>query len=718
MKRYAAAILLCTVASSFGQELDIPVTYTTKAVPLHKILNDLSKTSGVKLTAAADLEDEPLILRIDKVPLQQAMDKMADVFAADWVNHQTYWRLERSDEKIAAVRKTINEKRLAAITKSIQNIVNEQDKIPLLNQQSAEALVQNLYTSAKKRAAGDPVDDNAINEFYRMLPEVRLAVSILVNMDPQDLAALPLNRKTVFSSSPNTLQRPFPAISSDLFKQYDAQKSLIYAANEKIVPQDERGLETWTWGPGRNKLGRIVAKTVPDIRQQSLYLEFTFFDVDGQMISQDQENLADVDWEADQKHYVDARQQAQKTGFALGPIAQDIAPRTIDRKSAELRPLSSPATDALLHPTTTDPLSMATSDTILGAAERDGVNAICLAPDNAEYWALNAGRLGKTSLETFQSVGTRECNLTFSEDNGWLVVKPIDPLTVAKVRMPRPALEKFIQDSSAQGFVSIDTAADLLGSVSIDADDTIAYNYVTYLLPNGQLFAMGAVPDLLRFYGSLADSTKDAAAKGTLQLHVREFDDDQKELLRRFLFEGINNPEESDTAATISNIHLLDPTDFIPTGVSDDAIVTLTDKRGAAYFAREEQFSGGAFELAIPNDALAYEIAQSQAPQYFPVLNPPKLRALTTGTHRVLTLKLMSGTKTMQDSAGEDHYASDKMMPVDQFIASLPSADREKLEAEIAQLIERAKKQMGNRPSLSPAPTSDGGGKPPLARLR
>lgn len=717
LKSLCSIGLVCLFVSANCQAFPQPITFTTKAVPTRQVLQELSKQAGVKLEATNEMQDEPLIVRLNKVPLKKAMDEIAAIFDADWVDHHGYWQLERSSDKRAEIRRGILEKREKAIQHSYQELQKRQDEIPALNSESADALVKGLYEDAKKRAAGGDTDDQKEMDMQSRLPWTRLTRSIVLSMDPSELAAIQTNRRVVFATSPNALQRPLRDLPSKAFTDFNAEMTLLNASFQKVVPQQDHGLLNELTQPGKGPLARIVVASQPFPHDETLHLQFHFLDAQSQDLATDSQDLGTTieDWMGNQKDYATLRQAAQKEGFPLGPVGQEIAPRTGQHQPGEWRRLSTEAEYALLHPVEQDPLSLATSDIILTSAQKAGENAICLATDETEFYALNSGRLGKTSLAAFETIAEKQCGMTFTEADGWLIGKPTDPLDAEVGRMPRPLLQSFIQEAAKEGFISIDNAANLCEAAPIDANLMLSSEYSHFLVPEGILETLDSDPDILRLIGSLSPVQRHGAAKGSITLRVGDLSAEQKGILQRWAFDGFNPLEQGDSSFdAIQNVQNQERTDFYPKGLPDDVEILVTDVSEPVFFVRETNFGGGSYDMSLPGDALASAIADSQHPELSSMTNPSRLDKLSKGIERTVSIRLVSGSKSMDDVAREEHRPTGEMQTIDQFLTSLPSDEREKIDAAVAAILDREREHRSNRPASGPAPASEGGGvKPP-----
>jgi hypothetical protein len=710
MRATAATLVLFCLSSAQAQDFSKPITYTTKAIPLHSVLQQIGEKSGVTLKSDQSLEEEPLILRLDKVPLKDVMDKIAEVFAADWVDHHDFWQLERSEKKIAQIRADLFEKRKESIHQSLDKLKAIQAQHPL-DAKGIDDLVNGYRAIAKKEQGGETPDDQTLSLLQTIKPSTRLSAVILSQMDAAELASIPIGKRAVFSTRPNSLQKPLSEIPATAIKQYENEFHAIQAALEQ-VPNQERSMLGDLLSHPDGGIDRVVVSAAAETYQDDIKFNIQYLDKMGRVAVQDFQNLGYTtnDLNDSLRKFTALRKEAQKNGLPLDAVAMEIAPYTLRLPAGQTRPLSQAAQDFLLNPTANDPLSLATSQIILKTAEQDRLNAICLATDKAEFYALNAGRVGKTNLATFQVMAEGMCKMTINREDRWLVAKPTDPQYASEARLPRPALEKFIQSAFKRGYVGIDDGADLCSCVPAESDIQLARRYVSYLMPERYLDAMWDNPDLLRVLGSLFSDQRQQAAKQKLSLHVMDLNADQREALRRFIFDPYNSPpkivQQPDGTGFVDG-H--DRTDFLPSGLSNDLLFEVSDVVEQTYYAQIED--GGAMtNMTIPLNGLVQMLAESSHPELYGAY-ATKIKRLSVGTRRNVTIRVRDGAKSMEDSVEERQKASDDMLTVDQFLASLPSDARQQIESGVNAEIERRRQFQS---SHSAGTTPPQGAKPPF----
>jgi hypothetical protein len=728
MKFFITLAICCCVGFSFGQTPDKAITYTARALPLRAVVEALSKQTGVKLKAASELEEEPVILRLDHVPLKDVLDKLADVFAGDWVDHGDFKRLERSDEKIAAIRAALHQKKLVAIRDSIEAIKKRVEQAPALDQAHAEELVKSYMLLDQQYPQGGQNTDAAKKHMLlaSQLPETRIGTKIVANMDPEELASIPDNERAVFSTAPNSMQHPLTGCDPADIKQFFADRKTLDAAVEKLKPKLEgEANKAWPFaGDLQNSNPGVVGDParilvcVQNWGSQEL-AEVELLDAKGKHLIDDSEAVG-MDWAKSLERRVKNAQldkEIIKNGFELGPIAKELGER-LHRASTDFRPLTANTSDLLMQPTVTDPLTFFTADTILRGAERQGLNAIALVPDEADFAAEWAAHLGKTSLDRYRSaLGSYGASLTIAD--GWIVVKPDNPEKAAEDRLARDAMEAFVHRVVDEKVVTIEAAADLKVSVPRGASTDLAANYVKWLLNDTAATPLESwTGDGLRLYGTLNGQERQAAAgKDGLTASFSNLSADQQKMVYALYmntYSWVNELPGKDGSYTGQSP---EKTDLIPDGLTMNHQVTVTDKTDVSVFTLREVGNGNSYSSGETIDALAYPLLQKQHPELFPGWRDTSASGYRLGTQRTVTFTIkLGGGYELSDGVLESHESDGPMLSLDELVNKLPPDVKEKLDKEIAKVLDSVTKYRMSHPGITPTPTTDGVGavQPPV----
>ena len=716
MKSVLTVLFALALASlSVAQDTTKPVDYVSRALPLHQVLLDLEKKSGVRLDCDPAMENEPLILKLNHVTLQEALDKIALVFAADWVKRDNVLRLERSPTKLQALKADIFQKHLALVKKSIEALVIQCNSKPPLDEPSAEKLIaeamRNTESNKQNRVAA------ARLEFQKLgarLPTMRMAVQLLAKMDPAEITALASGHRVVFCNRPNSMQRQLPEIEPEALQEWIAGRKAMAQAVAKIAPKpSEDNYAGQTFLEDRGDDGRIPVRVLVSSEDMGVYfpiiLNFVFLDERGRALATDGEALgvSAASTLAFRQNSEEARRSALATGFELGPVGKELAPR-MNAPSENLRSLPQFVIDALLHPTTQDPLSFAAADIILKSADIQGVDAVAVLDDTAPSYSLISARSGKASLDAFRLIMERLDAHTFQNEPGWIVAMPTDPVAVQEDRVPRPLLEDLMNDVLEQGLLTIEQAADAALGMSPRAFE-MAESMLNPMFTVKGANAVFSDYDALRLYGMLSSAQKEKSkSKEGLTLAAPELTAEQKEALERFAFQGQKWVEGSPQQPTLPGDAYVEVerTDMLPDGISPDCRLVITIKEEQCVFGRYVYPGGiGAGWEPQNKDSLVYTLAPALNPEIPNNPATPKTDKFVLGTNRTLEVRLKRGELSIPASATERHFLTANAMTAREYLDSLPDAQRLELTKKIEEYLHRVqewKSKSPSQPSSSP----------------
>src|SRR5438105_4424828 len=66
------------------KELDKPVTYTETKIPLGELVQKVATDTGVSLTAARDVADEPVTVIVKQFSARELLEQLADLLDYRW----------------------------------------------------------------------------------------------------------------------------------------------------------------------------------------------------------------------------------------------------------------------------------------------------------------------------------------------------------------------------------------------------------------------------------------------------------------------------------------------------------------------------------------------------------------------------------------------------------------------------------------------------------
>lgn len=718
--RFSAALVAVSLSLAYCQDLDRQITYTGNAVPLRAAVDAISKQSGVKLKVDPDLEEEPIFLRLEQVPMTEALSRIADVFAADWVDHGDYRQLEQSEKRISEIRAALLSKRVLAIKESMDKLVKTTSEAPPLDQERAEKIVAAYIKLDAQAQPGRSADaDKQHLALAVQLPATRFGAKILATMDPSDLATIGTNERAVYSTNPNEMQRPLGAFDPAIVAELNRERDLIKAAVEKLKPNMQPREDSSL--PYSSDLQNEVFKSdaAPArflVRVDNMgfveLAEITVLDEKGNAIAQDYESIG-ADWNSSidrRTKNAELDKAIVKDGFDLSPMSKELLARLYP--SGEVRPLNGEARQAMLSPTTSDPLSIITGDTILIGAAQQGLNVVALVPDECDQSALSAGKSGRTSLDRYKSA-LEYYGASMTIQDGWLTIKPLDPRKATDERMPRAALQKFVQDIVSKGTVSIEDAADLKISVPRRAPINIAENYATWLVGQTSSSTLGFwSADALRLYGTLSDQQREAAADGGVSMAFHSLPEDMRQAVYDLVLNNFSSVTlEKRPDGTNPDWAGVEKTDYIPSGIQPDAQLIITEQSEEAVYPTMTSRSGSTYSYAQTMDMLVPEMVRAQHSDFKADWLGRSVTGYRLGTKRTISISLQLSAKSkIEDGVSEARQPDGPLLTLDELLKKLKPDVRKMLEQKAEKMYESTRKY---RESHGAPQAVSGGGTPP-----
>lgn len=660
---FSLMLLTWAAMATASQDLSKPVEYTTRAKPLKSVLFDLSKQTGVELECVPALENEPLILRLHSVPLKEAMDKIAAAFGGHWKNidkaYEFEWGAEAETRHELAL-----QARADLIKESYKALLEDSAKIPVIETQAqADDFLDKYIQSTKGGVHSDPAANS---------PVAKLADEVAAKLNPAQLAAIPEWTNRVFATDPSPLEQPIEGVQEPIDEFSKSQALLMDSKSNKST---DIGIG---WAIGRPGVPPFkVLASVFHAEANSYGANVMVADSTGTVVANRYVRLGkEFDFIAHRKNEQKVRLAHRSEGVTLGPIAAELVNYIVpDKTKNELTPA---ARTALTNCTETDPLSIASSDILLGFAQQDNVNAVCLPTDYGETWSYIASRGGYCTLDLYQKVLARSDDMVADEQDGWLIARPVDPLDAASTRMPRPALEKFLKAAAPIGHAGIDEIAGLICSIP-DGAKMILANYGLQCLTDQQQI----LPFHRQYavYGFLDDQQRSAAKQGKLRLPRTQWSTDLTAAISSWLVNGddlFKEPgfdeklrERERESLPTPDLHgelIWQPTEILSGNLPADTALTVTDTSTPVYFFKGTGLSG----LRDLGDS----VAASERPDLNPDMAAFKSNLIATGATRSVVITVtVSGYEASTHL--DDHVKpTGKGLTPAEFLESLSPADQ------------------------------------------
>jgi len=666
MLRTAYLVALTFLASiTWAQDLTKRCSYTTRAVPLHIALESLSKSTGIHLECSPDLDQEPIILRLKDVPVKVAMDKIAYVFAGEWKKIGDRYRLIEGKAADDAHAQCIKDK-AEAFRKGLSDAVATAHLDQRFTVVDADKAVEQLVRAEKVR------NNEAIQAARTLSPAGRMLLRVLQRMDPAEIATVQPNHRMVFSNTPTSLQLPLPDIE-DLIDSFEGEQPTMNDSITKAnVPEEARGYVTLLQGNTSvpvskvvvsitgfhgifgtdiwmlGNAGELIARGTCNLTSRDLYLT---------LLAKQQDAIKDV-----------------KNAVALGPIASDILP-AINSQEYFHWP-KQPTKDAFLNPTVVEPLSIATSDIVLGLADKMDVDVAFLAPDSSELCAYTSARSGKVTFDAFKTAEAIAHQMTIESDDKWVIGKPIDPIETRSLRLSRPALEKFLKSIDAKRKVNLEDQCAFAYDATPNVDFTLAHLAVRGLF-NGDFPDRTYDVNLASFalVGSITPQQASNMVDGVLNIPVSELSDEQKQLLLEWSLtsQSFFPMKPSPGLDTIRSQYDNDATEVLGNGFPAGSYIEIDDASAYTFSVRRKGYQGKWALGGIDVDRMAKMQAESELPDKFPDSLDYDLRTVRIDMDRNILIEfVVNGNRQLQQFEQQGVRVKDEIA-FDQAFELLPS---------------------------------------------
>ena len=162
------------------------------------------------------MQEEPIILSLDAVPLQTVLDKIAGVLGAKWTRSKDGFLLERTQDMVAALENSDRERRLRKVTTSLQRMIQEAKTDGRMTKEQAANMAEYFIRTQDLAKTGNrpPSNGLAAAGINRRMAETRFLAEILAKMDPAEIAALPpvvaMSIQSSLTPSSGSFQRSIP----------------------------------------------------------------------------------------------------------------------------------------------------------------------------------------------------------------------------------------------------------------------------------------------------------------------------------------------------------------------------------------------------------------------------------------------------------------------------------------------------------------------------
>ncbi len=693
------------------QNLDQKVSIEFRAGSVARLLAELSQKTQVPMVAAGKMEFEIVALRVADVKLSDLLTRLANVTGGAWDTTGGVYRLTYDDAKLKALDRAKQQREAKKIQARIKAMVGKHDLSRIWTALDADKVIKDIQTvSQDLNKSAEGTDTSASYERYAQLtnanPTGRLTLKLLSLMDPMAIASVEPNKRVVFSSSPNRMQRPMPgaerAIQEFLIEQgvwSGSVAQLPKATNDEEYVDSGSGY-MMNSAPIKTQIAKVLLVVTNFSSFAGFNTELKVIDVKGNIVATTSMGLNDEDLE-DSNLFDPEGDPNDKTpeirlSEASKALTKVVTPSEIEgaQPNRGLNSIPPEFKNMFLNPDSFDPLSFVLTDALFSVAETKKLNLVASIPDTAFYLSFFLGMQPNAKegrfLETVKLMG----DFAISEaDPGWLTASPDDGWRSRLNRTERAPLSMFLKSLDQSGY-SLDAYANYLAKspTSGDGFESLGNLLIYTLFPEIAMMGEAYDTQIIRFYGLLTADQKINLAKGR-PLTVATLMPSQRAQLHRMIFDRVDGggfqsvavdtpaltsdtfapPEEGisyNTEVTEQLPNGLPPNGLIKMDLVRELVAAMVNEKGPSY----GNYMYGAEDLG---NALATE----ERPDLFPWVNEgPKL---SQGKFRIANRTRYTFHFLLVEGMTDDRQLTDTRTSTDPpvGVGQLPDPFRKAMEA-------------------------------------
>ncbi len=513
-----ASVFLATSCSWGQSSLDRKITFDGPAMPVKRMMEAMSRACGIGFSSSPVVAPDVLVIRARNVTVRDLMARIATVEDATWKKEGDSYRLIRTSTQVRAQDAADRARKVEGYRRSIQKTLDSLKKQPPFELGQAQVLARQLQSLIARINPNDQTGNwyTQIDKVEQQGPFSQAIARICALIDPEDLADLEPQVKTVFSTAPTPSERPMDARVAEVVNQLVTDlKVWTEAANKYPVAQNTR---FYTGALSQTRLGeggvvKPVAKVLLSAFEYSaesgIQLNLMLVDAQGKFIAEAQGSVEWQQFEGNPTELLKSKPEDPK--IVLSDDAKQLT-AALDQRTPDQNRLSDSLLNRLSHPEQYEPLSLVASDVLMQVAELKKVNLVALVPDNL-FSIYSLGRDKATTPGMF--INFMGYNNAVEEKDGWLTLRPKNSAMERKNRCDRAALGQIIRMRMTGKRLDIVEQAEVAAMMPENQYDNLIAT-ISRLVKGQGLVNQYSDQTMLKFYGLLSPEARTALTNGGL----------------------------------------------------------------------------------------------------------------------------------------------------------------------------------------------------------
>lgn len=747
MKALATSLLSLAATVVFADGITLSTTESAG-----KLADDLAKQSGLRLSAAANVKDDIVILGCKNADVNDVMAQIAKVLHAEWSKSGEVLVLSRGSNLIHADERVEASDRVARFKAKIDEMAAAMKASGDFDAAAAhkyaednQALMDSMMNGGAK---GNPRQSKSFEDMSMRSPASRAIIRLLASLPNSDLAMLGSGRRYVLSNRPTRMQSSLPGTTADIVRTFLKEQGYVTAATPPPANDGTRrivinGFGDAQPGPGNPNDASIVMLVLNDRSPFAFSLtaqvRLVVGDSKGQTIfssslpiASKQDDFKAIKPAEGEKPIVlsDRAQEFDRaitessggTGMARKVFAVSAssggngptAPMTLTMSSGKSKPIkvSPELRQMILHPETTDPLSFSAAEGLRAIAQSEAKSLCAYVPDNAVVNIARFFNNGSHMPTDFRNYVSRQFNLEVSDAGSWVTIEPHNQISARLQSVSRGGLGTVLRTMDSKktlGLADVSAYAAVQTKAPGQNDFDLQYARIIDMPITDQILTPLDFTDqwlAARFFGLLSPTQRQTLLAGR-DLGIGTLTPGQLETVNEMVFQGfmgpsaIGGPNPGGARFVFGGDGISSERTFVlPNGLPGNGVVRMKSSTQPVLQAAE---SDGTISQ-MTADQIAFQMYQSEHPEFNAgfggdaVTMPSSFRPSSQNLYdmQFLVAPEYGIQRTLQDWA----VGNGQFVGFDQ----LPSDVRSQVQQRLDQLRQGMKFANGNRPGAAPPP--------------
>ncbi|MBI5706906.1 MAG: hypothetical protein HZC36_07945 [Armatimonadetes bacterium] len=603
--------------------LDANVEFRCAGMPASRALKELGEKCGVSLSASGPAKDLVLVLDFKDVALKEVLPKIAKAASAEWSESKGGFVLNRSSKLLQEQSRKHLELRAKAFAESQEKVRKQLGAGSDFDEGSAKRLGLEIGAFVQNAAQGNPEQNyEGMNALEGKLPAQALAKRLTVLLDPAALALLDNHEVAVYAMNPNRMQRPLPPGARAEIERFSREIALLAAHLPK--DPDSRAMmrlgsgvrEAYAWRRAGIQTPSTLLCKVFSQEDRRFRVEIILADDSGKRIGSGSVYMApEQDMPTPPKP---GETPAGEKPIELTPEADELvsgikAAMRREDGAGDFPALSPKLREMILNPEKHELAEAGAGPMLMAAAKAKGVHLAACVPDFLAFLLPMLTAVGFTTpSQLLGNLRGPYMESVAEEQNGWLVIHPVDPVEVEKPFVERALLGRTVRSAVANGSLSLDELADFAVRHKGSPEESALMPHLLFFGSRSASFIGNSNWPFLKLHGLLSAQQKEALFSGK-SLRLGELSGPvQTQLARMLYWEQIRSfrsrepqrydPERfDDPTQTLSH----EATLWYPNGLPSGTMLTGTATIGTTIKFRGTQEGGYSTSGDWPPGAVA-----------------------------------------------------------------------------------------------------------------